>query len=243
MFTPLARRFHAQPRDTRSCFALSLGGANPPLDSIGFRWQNGTQQAFAISSASAYVRATYQSPSGMTWTRSINSIHPDENYPILAIRDGFTGRDANSNKILTLNLMASGAGSTPKGTVLSLPPGLNKFEFTGQWLNDWYLYTFGDQPMQAILGSWTHHWHPGREQSEFAKANGRPFEEQQYILRLRGTNNFTTLLLPYRKGQRHEMDVKMQGSKIVIAQNGSTTVVDGDCYSYNTANANVRECW
>jgi hypothetical protein len=215
---------------------------NPPLESTGFRWRNAKVETFESSTTSAYVRASYQSPNGTTWTRSIDSIHPDENYPILVIRDAFAGPDASSTKILTLNLMASSTGSTPQGTVLSLSPGLNKFEFTGQWLDDWYLYTRTNVPTQATIASWGHQWHPGREQAEFQKANGRPFEEHQYILRLRGTNDFTTILLPYRKGTRHQMDLSMDGSKIVVTQNGATTILDGSCYTFTSADAHVHHC-
>jgi hypothetical protein len=240
---------------------------NTPLSADGFRWQNATQQAFESFSASAHARSTYNSskgmtpPNGVTWTRSIYSIHPDENHPILIIRDSFTGRNANTDKISTLNLMAQDEVDTPQGPlsppfrryseskglkqlpsagpVLSLPAGLNRFGFTGQWLIDCNLYTFGSQPMQVTIGSWSHDWHPNREQGEFAKANERPFEETQYIFRVRGTNEFGFLLAPYRKGRRPETDVRMNGSEIVVKRNNSTTTFDDHCYSYTDSQSTI----
>ncbi len=212
---------------------------NTSLAATGFRWQNAAPQAFESFSASAHIRATYNTPDGTTWTRSIYSLHPDENHPVLVIRDSFSGQDAAANKISTLNLMASAAGSIPQATVLSLPPGLNKFEFTGQWLIDWNLYTLSTQPLDATLGSWSHNWHPSREQSEFQKANGFPFRESQYIFRVRGTSDFETLLVPYRKGENPETTVTANGPEILITRNRSTATFDGHCFTYTDGPSTV----
>jgi len=230
---------------------------NPPLDGGGLRWRHANQQAFESFSASGHVSATYEAPNGTTWTRSVYSIHPDENYPILIIRDGFSGPEANAEKILTLNLMADGPVATPEGPVtpptrlyssregpkqlpsaspvVSLKAGLNHFGFTGQWLINWDLYTFSAQSAQALMGCWSHNWHPNREQGEFAKANGRPFEEKQYIFRAKTTSDFSVLLLPYRKGQAKEPEVKMEGAKIVVSRGGWTATLQDDCYVYADA--------
>ena len=230
---------------------------SPPLDGGGLRWQHATQKSFEAFTASGHVRATYEQPKGMTWTRSVYSIHPDENYPILVIRDGFEGPGADAGKIVTLNLMADGEVETPQGSVtppthlystgegpkqlpstsrvISLEAGLNRFGFTGQWLINWDLYTFSPQPMQALIGSWSHNWHPNREQNEFKRANGRPFEEKQYIFRAKFTNDFNVLLLPHRKGEGVDAVVKADGSTIVIKHNFSDTRIDDRCYSYRDA--------
>jgi len=204
--------------------------AATPLEQIGFRWQHAIQQAFESFPASAHVRATYESPNGTTtWTRSVYSIHPDEAHPTVAIQDTFEGPEAP--RILTLNLM--GSPLRP----LALSPA--HFPFTGEWLIDWDLYTFSPNPTQSVIRAWSHHWHPDREQSEFRKTNGRSFEETQSILRIRGTGAFTTLLLPYRKGTHHDISVQADGPKTIVNWNGSTTVLDAQCYTYTGGGATI----
>jgi len=227
---------------------------NPPLDGGGFRWQHATQQAFESFTASGHVCATYGAPNGTTWTRSLYSIHPDENYPILIVRDGFSGQQAKAEQILTLNLMANGAVDTPQGPVMPpvrlyetgdgpkqfpsvgpvmyLDEGLNRFGFTGQWAIDWDLYTFSPASTQALIGSWSHNWHPNREQVEFRKVNGRPFEEHQYIFRAKFTDALSVLLLPHRKGQLLDATVTTAASTIEIKRPTSDVRIADHCYSY-----------
>jgi len=202
-----------------------------PLGQIGFRWQHATVQAFDSFPASAHVRAAYESK-GMTWSRSVYSIHPDESNPIIVIRDNFDGADRNAPRILTLNLAAE-----PDRRVAVSP--CRRVAFTGQWLIDWDLYSFSPEPTQAVIRTWSHRWHPDREQSEFRKANGRPFEESQSILRIRGTGAFTTLLLPHRKGAHPEMSVKAEGPKTTITWNSSITILDSQCYNYTDGHTRI----
>jgi hypothetical protein len=210
-----------------------------PLDQIGFRWQHATQQAFESFTASSYVRATYESPNGTTWTRSAWSIHPDESHPILFIQDEFKGPDAQAPKILTLNLAGTESLAPVQSPRLRVPasprplaPSPAHLAFTGEWLINWDLYTFSPEPTEAVIRTWSHQWHPNREQVEFLKTNGRPFEESQSILRVRGTNDFGTLLLPYRKGQRQDAIVKAAGAGFEVTRAASTTQFDNRCYSY-----------
>ena len=199
----------------------------PPLDQIGFRWRNATQQAFESLPDSAHVRATYQSPDGATtWTRSVYSIHPDEANPIIAIQDEFNGPSVP--RILTLNLTAE-----PESPVRPLDLSPARLPFTGQWLIDWDLYAQTSAPAETVTRTWTHHWHPNREQNEFAKANGRPFEESQSILRIKGAGPFTTILLPHRKSAHPNPSVKTEGSKTIITWANSTAIFDSHCYSFN----------
>jgi hypothetical protein len=245
----------------KSVLRIGWDQDSPPLDNSGFRWQHATQQAFESFSTSSHVRATYEKPDGTVWTRALYAVHPDENYPILMIRDGFTGTDANSENILTLNLVADGAVDTPQGSltpaarlnatgegpkelpsaspVIPLQAGLNRFGFTGQWAIDWDLYTFAPQTTKALIGSWGHNWHPDREQNEFKKANGRPFEENQYIFRAKFANNFSILLLPHRKGPRQDATVKQDGSTIEIQRGSSRARIDERCYSFTDARAAI----
>jgi hypothetical protein len=195
-----------------------------PLEQIGFRWQHAAAQAFDSFPASAYVRATYESKGATPtrWTRSVYSIHPDESNPIIAIQDTFEGPDAP--RIVTLNLMGE---SGPR------------VSFTGQWLINWDLYNFTSAPGQTVIRSWSHHWHPNREQNEFAKANGRPFEERQSILRLRTAGASTLLLLPWRKDHPREASVHREGARTTISWNGATAAIDPDCYSFTEGSTTI----
>ncbi|MGD0362295.1 MAG: aryl-sulfate sulfotransferase, partial [Bryobacteraceae bacterium] len=192
-----------------------------PLDQIGFRWQHAAVGTFDSFPSSACVRATYES-NGAVWTRSVYSIHPDESNPIIAIRDNIAG--THSARIVTLNLMAA-------------PPALPSC--TGQWLINWDLYAFTADPAQTVMRSWSHHWHPNREQNEFAKANRRPFEESQSIFRIRTTGASTLLLLPWRKDRPRDASVRNEGLRTTIAWNDSTTMIDPDCYTYNDTRSTI----
>src|SRR5205807_2202624 len=81
------------------------------------------------------------------------------------------------------------------------------------------LYTITSAQQEAQVGSWAHGWHPSREQTQFAQANGREFEERQHILRIKGTGPFQVLILPYRKGQkRNDLQVKQERTKVTVAR-------------------------
>ncbi|MGA2134377.1 MAG: hypothetical protein ABSH50_18960 [Bryobacteraceae bacterium] len=186
------------------------------LAQIGFRWQHATVQAFSSFPESAYVRATYESK-GATWTRSVYSIHPDEANPIIVIRDNF---DQPAPHIVTLNLTGDAAGR-------------------GEWLINWDLYHFTADPAQTVTAAWSHTWHPNREQKEFAKANGRPFEEKQTILRLRTTGASTLLLLPWRKDHPRQAAVQNAGGQVTISWNDQTVVLSQDSYTYSKSGIKI----
>jgi hypothetical protein len=194
-----------------------------PLAQIGFRWQNATQQAFESFPSSACVRATYETKGATPtrWTRTVYSIHPDENNPIIVLQDNLEGPH-----VLTLNLMAD----------LESPA---RPSFTGQWLINFDLYTFTAAPAQTVMRAWSHHWHPNREENEFAKANGRPFEERQSILRLRTTGASTFLLLPWSKDRPRDASVHHDGARTTISWSGATAVLDPDCYSYTQGTTTI----
>src|SRR5262249_4977051 len=73
------------------------------------------------------------------------------------------------------------------------------------------------------------------ETGEFGRTNGRPFEERQHILRIRGMGAFMTLILPYRKGQKREsLSVKREGQAVQIVAGDEITASGPDFYSYNS---------
>ena len=62
------------------------------------------------------------------------------------------------------------------------------------------LYVLSEHPQQALIGNWAHAWHPDTEAQQFNNANGRPFEERQHLLRLRGDGGFRVALVAWPKG-------------------------------------------
>jgi len=182
------------------------------------------------------------------WQRTVRSIRPDPAHPVFVIDDRFTGNDAvNLPMISTLNMMATGPVQTPAGpitpekrtydwrdkanqqfpsagTVINLQPGVNRLQFTGQWMIDWDLYIDIDEPSEITIGNWGHTWAPHIEGNEFRQSQNRPFEERQHILRLRARNRFRTIIIPYRKGRRPEnLSVEREGGGVII-QNGPVKV-------------------
>ncbi|MBC8872199.1 MAG: hypothetical protein H8E44_22430 [Planctomycetes bacterium] len=129
-----------------------------PLD-VGDRWFAADPQGFETGANSAHVKSRYRMGDDLEWVRSVRLIHVLPDLPIIAIHDQFTGQQADSSKILTFNLMATGPVVTPTGTVtppertharethspgksghelpsagrvLELPVGVNRLGFTGQ---------------------------------------------------------------------------------------------------------------
>jgi len=104
--------------------------------------------------------ATYTSGTGTIWTRNVRLMAPNTIYPIIYVKDSFSGgSEAGSTKTLTWNMMATGGVSTPagsitptvrqndpagcsnngtpnaypsNGTVNALSNGLQQFSFSGQ---------------------------------------------------------------------------------------------------------------
>jgi hypothetical protein len=187
------------------------------------------------------------------WTRRIQSIHPDTALPIYVIRDQFSDAMPGKNdgpRIMSLNLMASGSVATAAGeitpTVRAHPPknvvdpalltsagavfplsqGVNRLGFRGQWGVDFDVNIISDQTSEALIGGWSHRWHPSGETNQFAKAQGRPFEETQYILRVRSLGSFCTVILPYRTGQRpNDLKVESKGNEVIVTANGQVTTI------------------
>ena len=169
------------------------------LESIGFRWQEAAQESFESFAHGSYSRAAFHSVDS-TWKREVYSIHPDPTLPVVVIRDEFSGAGAIAPRILSLNVMAAGQVETPFGAV-GVPspahpfgPELNRFGFAGipqagRVAIDADVYAGG--ATQYALGHWAHHWVPNYEDGEFRHANGgKPFEEAQHILKLRGAGGF-----------------------------------------------------
>jgi len=233
---------------------LSTNTGSSPWRSLGVN----VFGAFQTSSVSS---ATFQTANGTLWTRTLQLIHANPVYPVIAISDRFAGPDAAASKVFSLNLMAQGAVETPAGLLTPIARlydhygtrkeypsagapfalgSLNRFRFTGQWTADWDLYTFSLGSQQALLGNWGHTWHPNNEQNEFRKANGRTFSETQHILRLRGTGPFRVLLLPYPKtAPRADLSVTQNNSDVVIRAGGEETIVGERHFAFRSATRTI----
>ncbi|MHB9025188.1 MAG: hypothetical protein ACYC7E_13620 [Armatimonadota bacterium] len=125
--------------------------------------------------------------------------------------------------------------SPSAGPVFAVKPGVNRLSFTGQrWPKhptqgiDWEVFLIPEEEQQAQIGNWAIFWQPLNEQGQFKAATGRPlYEERQHILRVRGTGGFTTLILPYRKGEQPaDLAVTREGETLRIAAHGETTLID-----------------
>jgi len=225
--------------------------ADPSLEA-GPRWRGPAGNAFLSFKNAALARCAYRMGEGIEWTRTALLLHANEERPVLVLRDTFGGEKSGGAKVLTLNLMAQGDVATPAGAVtppprsyfhdkeqkelasagkvFDLTPGAHRLSFEGQWLIDWDLYLVAGEAQKAHVGNWAHHWHPSPEQAQFQKANERPFEERQHILRVRGTGPFTTVILPFRKGQKLEAKVAQQAGGLTVEEAGEAIVVDAAGY-------------
>ncbi|MHB9134534.1 MAG: hypothetical protein ACYDBB_25965 [Armatimonadota bacterium] len=234
---------------------------------IGGTWGSSQQDAFTAFNTAAFSTG-HMTSGNTTWRRSVYSIHPNEAYPILCIRDTFDGDQAAVPKVFTLNLMAEGAVQTPvgpvnppvrtwgdgyndkikheypsAGQVFNLQPGLSRLAFTGVQFGtkdkpaigiDWDLYTFSNEPQQAHIGNWADNW-VGGASNDFQRLNGRLYEERQHILRIKGKGSFTTLILPYRKGEkRQDMQVTREGENFVITSKDDITTVNDNYYTFKS---------
>jgi len=137
--------------------------------------------------------------------------------------------------------------SPSAGPVFALKPGVNRLGFTGQaWPKhpaqgiDWDLFLINAEDQQAHLGNWANSWQPAGEQGEFKAANGRPYEERQHILRVRGTGAFTALILPYRKGaKRADLRVEQEGANLRVSAGKETTFVGEGSYAHSAPGTQI----
>jgi hypothetical protein len=232
MVLPEAAIGHAWDKDGT---LLTAGGAV---------WGNSRQEAFTTAPDGAYARATF-SGSKLAWTRAVTVVRPQPSLPIILIRDRFTGENAAAPKVASLNLMAVGPVATPAGPVeppqrthpaadrkedpavlpsatkpLDLAAGVSEFGFTGRYDVDFAVFVLGDAPKQALLGNWADTAWGGAVTQR---------EERQHILRVRGTGPFTTVIVPWRRGQKPAgLAVTQEGEQIVVRSAAGTVRVLAD---------------
>jgi hypothetical protein len=227
-------------------------------------WSTEAQNQFADFSESGlavYDAASADKNPDLTWTRSVAQIYPEADYPLIVIRDAFSGARARESMTLTLALMAEGpvetcAGTvTPKeafwdindkskqnppsgGTAHPMPAGLNTFAFKGQQFGktgetpaiDFDLYSLAKDAREFCIGSWGHN-NAGPAREPFQQANGRPYEQRQHLLHLKGAGGFATLIVPRRKGAKAPA-VTQDGETFKVAMQGGTGRLSADGYTY-----------
>ena len=154
----------------------------PSLTDVDTLMQNPTNTEFAAFQNSTTSTGTFISVDGTTtWARSVRTMDFDPAYPIIYVTDQFAGSSAGTGKTLTWNLMATGAVSTPAGSVTpitrfsagcqspagalpsdgivyGLSAGLQQFKFTGvPWPKhpaggiDWDLFTVSNDATGQFL--------------------------------------------------------------------------------------------
>jgi hypothetical protein len=222
-------------------FADSLNGGwatDSPGLSSGTSWGNSEVSNLITTTDGGMTQCTAQD-SGTTWTRQLTLCNADPDHPLMLLCDTFVGSTATNDKVMTLNLCATGAVDTPAGPItpeerlapqlasasapFALPAGVQRFSFRGSFGIDFDVYSISDVPQQALLGNYGLTVWNGPEAGQI---------ERQHILRVQGTGSFHTLIVPWRKGQK-PADLLVQSSSGVISvqQNGRVITFTGSGYS------------
>jgi hypothetical protein len=230
---------------------------SPTVSAVAVPWSNPQQVAFESFGASSRSVSSFSAADGTTWTRTVRMLTGNTALPVILIEDGFNGAGANLPKVWSMNMMSNAAVQTAQGTVIPplrewssvtggpqqlpsaspaqfLAAGLNRFQFTGQWKIDWDLYTYSAQNQQALIGNWSHDWHPDLERAQFQAANGRTFLESQDIFRLNSSSGFQVMLLPHLKGQSSATTLAQNSTgQFVTNAPDPQTIIDNNIYAYN----------
>jgi hypothetical protein len=127
------------------------------------------------------------------------------------------------------------------GPVVPITAGVHLLRFTGYpWGQptqsfpsvDFDVALVAPEPQEFHLGNWAHEGLAGGGHV-FQQINGRPFEERQHRLCVRGRSGFTTVILPLRKGEPStERTVTMQDGAVRIAWQDEETLVGGHWHAY-----------
>ena len=149
------------------------------------------------------------------------------------------------------------ANGTPSGgTSYQLKPGLNRFQFTGQQFGtennkkpaiDWDLYIVSDGNQEFCIGNWGSNKSgmavdfAGMQLSDGSWVDS--YQQRQHLLRVKGTNNFYTVIVPRQRGAETS-EVTLNGNHLTVSVNGETTVIDlagqhTNSYIYDDANGKV----
>ncbi len=213
-----------------------------PSDMSGAPWgrKGNTGWPLLGFTESAKDRARFADRSDYHWERSVLSIDADPTRPVFVIDDSVTIEgDHPSEMIYCWNMMAEGEVKTPAGAltpelrthheknkilekpsaalVREMKAGLNRFQFTGRWGIDWDLYSVSPVDYKFALGNFATSWAGSEGGGQFRRAQGRPFEQRQHILWIRGDSQHRTVILPRLKTD--------DGAPAELSQDGETLSV------------------
>jgi hypothetical protein len=187
---------------------------------------------YTASSTRPSTQATFDLDASTTWTRTVTLNKEEVTWPVVVIEDTFAGTNASDEKVLSLNLMMTGAVVTPGGNVTpsttanratstsktALTSGWTTFEFTGQWGVNLILMVYNVASANYQLGRFSHTSSPAREAAEYLDAVGSSYVEMQYQFRLWSTANSKFVLVPWLAS----------GAKPTVTTSGMDVLVDGD---------------
>jgi hypothetical protein len=203
-----------------------------PLATAGAGWYPTKETEFK-STADMATSEAVMTRKDMTWTRRLTVDRSMPATPVFVVRDTFDGEAAESSKVLTWNLLATGAVVTAKGELnppmryhpqegrsedpaklpsalpaISLDERVSRMDFKGQFGVDFAVFTIGTPGRQATLGNWGN------------IAYGTRFNEHQHILRVKDTGAVTTVIVVWRENAKPEIAVREEGAKVVVSVAG-----------------------
>ncbi len=213
---------------TESMFPEWNSTTGQPFGLSDAAWYDSENRGFQAFEHSGHA-AVHMTRNGDSWTRRFYQFQLQPELPVFILHDSV---NSSVPFIWNFNFMAADSVQTPSGPVLPpssfwssqggpqqlprasdpipLDTGFNRFDFQGQdWIAhptggiDWEVYLETAAPDAAVLCDVGHDFIPTPEKEEFLAANGvSSFSEKQVVLRAKGGGHFTTLILPYAKGQR-----------------------------------------
>jgi hypothetical protein len=214
--------------------AMTWNGTDSPLPSLydGSGKFTTNSVTYTPSSTMPSAQAVFDLGSSTTWTRTVTFNKEIAARPVLIIDDATAGTNAANEKIMSLNLMMTGAVVTPAGNVtptvtlnaatstakVALSSGWSTFEFTGQWGVNVILMVYSAASGYSQLGAFKHDFSPGEETAQYLAAVGSAYSEMQYQFRLWSTANSKFVLVPWLAS----------GSKPTVSSSGMDILVDGD---------------
>src|SRR5207244_8937301 len=112
-----------------------------------------------------------------------------------------------------------------------LKAGVNRLGFSGRYGVDWDVYIVIGQSQQGLIGNWAVTPWGGYITDK---------EERQHILRVHGTGPFTTVILPWRRGEKPAgLTVTKDGDAILVKTPTAVTRIEPDAYSFTTTRGTV----
>lgn len=235
--------------------AVAWDGTMTSYNVPNTEWGTAASTEFGKFRYGSFSKSTF----GATWTRDIRMLSHAASYPIIVVRDSFSGADASVSKIVSSMHMATGTVTVNGGDVTpttrnydsgaqfpsctssaALSTGLNRLQFTGQtWSQhatsgiDWDTYINVNTAADYCLGNWSHVEHASREKAEYLTANGVSFRERQHILRVKTSDSsLETILLPWRKGESTTFTATNQACGTQIIRGTHTTCSSAEAVTW-----------